>query len=149
MSSDLTKSLVLSSENEAPIFLKIKFLRYQGPSKIHILDRKCPQALAIKPACSVRDSPRNVVVEEKSKEPEADEEKSVTPDKIGKDEAAPTRGKGKGGSKNSATASSSEAPKMERKRSADRKSRQARRNSMLATPPPGATTPVSDADNQR
>ena len=89
-------------------------------------------------------------MEEKSKEPEAEEEKSVTPDKIGKEEPGPTRGKGKGASKfSSSTGAASEAPKVERKRSADRKSRQARRNSMLATPPPGATTPVSDGDNQR
>ncbi|XP_070194710.1 hydrocephalus-inducing protein homolog isoform X4 [Littorina saxatilis] len=88
----------------------------------------------------------NVVVEEKSKEPEAEEEKSITPDKIGKEESAPTRGKGKG-PKQSNTVPTLD-PKLERKRSADRKSRQNRRNSMLATPPPGPTTPVSDGDNQ-
>ena len=88
------------------------------------------------------------MVEEKSKELEAEEEKSVTPDKIGKDDAGPARGKGKGAGKASATAAA-DAGKRERKTSADRKSRQARRNSMLVTPPPGAATPVSDGDNQR
>lgn len=88
----------------------------------------------------------NVVVEEKSKEPE-EEEKSVTPDKIGKDDHTPTKGKGKAGDKSKITTTTS--TEKERKRSAERKSRQARRNSMqVPSPPPGAVTPVSDGDNQ-
>ncbi|KAK7505680.1 hypothetical protein BaRGS_00002951 [Batillaria attramentaria] len=87
----------------------------------------------------------NVVVEDKSKEVE-EEEKSVTPDKFGKEDHTPTRGgKGKAADKASKTGADS----RERKRSADRKTKQARRNSMqVPSPPPGAVTPVSDGDNQ-
>ncbi|XP_025115052.1 hydrocephalus-inducing protein-like isoform X4 [Pomacea canaliculata] len=87
----------------------------------------------------------NVIVEEKTKDPDAEEEKSATPEKIGKEDHA-ARGKVKGAEKK---ATSGDPTTKERKRSADRKSRMARRNSaQISSPPPGATTPVSDGDNQ-
>lgn len=89
---------------------------------------------------------RNVIVDEKTKDPDAEEEKSATPEKIGKEDHA-ARGKVKGAEKK---ATPGDPTTKERKRSADRKSRMARRNSaQISSPPPGATTPVSDGDNQR
>lgn len=79
------------------------------------------------------------------KESEQEEEKSVTPDKVLKEDHTPTKGKGKATDK-------MRAPdiNLQRKKSAERKSRQARRSSnATVTPPPGPVTPVSDADNQR
>ena len=77
-----------------------------------------------------------------------DEEKSVTPDKVKDDHTTPTKGKGKDKKED---AKKGEKEK-ERKKSAERKtaSKGSRRNSMQPqSPPPGATTPISDGDALR
>ncbi|ESO91099.1 hypothetical protein LOTGIDRAFT_122343, partial [Lottia gigantea] len=87
----------------------------------------------------------NVGVEEKPKDLDLDEEKSVTPDKIKEELTTPTKSKGKTDKQKVSGES-----KKERKSSADRK-KVNRRGSVQAvqSPPPGATTPVSDVDGQR
>lgn len=80
------------------------------------------------------------------KETDLEEEKSATPDKVKDDHLTPTKGKGK---KEELKKSEKEKP---RKGSAERKtaSKGSRRNSMAPpSPPPGATTPISDGDALR
>ncbi|XP_069113582.1 hydrocephalus-inducing protein homolog isoform X2 [Argopecten irradians] len=81
-----------------------------------------------------------------SKDPEPEEEKSVTPDK-GNDLTTPTKGK----SGKTDKSAGKEDKKGERKKSAERKQTSkttSRRNSMqVPSPPPGAATPVSDLDS--
>ncbi|XP_046359897.2 hydrocephalus-inducing protein homolog isoform X3 [Haliotis rufescens] len=85
----------------------------------------------------------NIGIDEKPKDLELEEEKSVTPDKFKEDHSTPTKGKGKGGDKPKTGTS-----EKGRKGSADRK-KPGRRNSMqVPSPPPGATTPTSEADVQ-
>lgn len=85
------------------------------------------------------------------KELEPEEEKSVTPDK---EHTTPTKGKAGKGSKDDKK--DKEDKKGERKKSAEKRTgtgtgkTSSRRNSMqVVSPPPGATTPVSDIDALR
>ena len=84
-----------------------------------------------------------------NKDVELEEEKSVTPDKGKDDHTTPVKGKPVKGSDKG-----SKEDKKERKKSAERKTATSkgtsRRNSMqVASPPPGASTPVSDIDAMR
>ncbi|KAL3860158.1 hypothetical protein ACJMK2_010318 [Sinanodonta woodiana] len=91
------------------------------------------------------DDPNIGVVE--TKEPEVDEEKSVTPDKGKEDHTTPTKGKGK--DKKVEADTKKDGKDKERKKSAEKRqtSKGSRRNSILPpSPPPGATTPSLDVD---
>lgn len=86
------------------------------------------------------------------KELEPEEEKSVTPDKT--EHTTPT--KGKAGKASKEDKKEKEDKKGERKKSAEKRTgtgtakTSSRRNSMqVVSPPPGATTPVSDIDALR
>lgn len=90
---------------------------------------------------------RNIGVIE-TKESELEEEKSVTPDKGKDDHQTPTKGRGAKDKKED----KKDSKDKERKRSAERKtaSKGSRRNSIAPpSPPPGQTTPISDADGLR
>ena len=87
------------------------------------------------------------MVEEKGKEEKEDDEKSVTPERLGKDDSDPKKSKGKGSVKSSNIPL--EPAKAQRKSSADRRARGQQRSFTMTTPPPGAITPMSDADNLR
>lgn len=86
---------------------------------------------------------RNVAIDDRPKEPDIEEEKSVTPDKNKDDHMTPT--KGKGGKEKLKAGSETK----ERKKSADRKKIGRRGSMQVPSPPPGAVTPVSDVDAQR
>jgi len=91
---------------------------------------------------------RNIGVIE-TKESELEEEKSVTPDKGKDDHPTPTKGRSTSKDKKDDKKDSKD---KERKRSAERKtaSKGSRRNSIAPpSPPPGQTTPISDADGLR
>ena len=77
-----------------------------------------------------------------------DDEKSMTPDKVKDDHTTPTKGKGAKDKKDDAKKGDKEKG---RKGSAERKGNKgSRRNSMAPpSPPPGATTPISDGDALR
>ncbi|XP_064641495.1 hydrocephalus-inducing protein-like isoform X2 [Lineus longissimus] len=84
----------------------------------------------------------NVNTEDRSKDADMDEEKSVTPDR-GKDDHTPTKGRKE-------KLKIEDKKEKERKRSAGQKRGTInRRSSLNVSPPPGATTPGSDVDNQR
>lgn len=91
-------------------------------------------------------SNRNIGIVE-TKEQEAEEEKSVTPDKGKDDHTTPTKKGGKADKKEA-----KEDKKGERKKSAERKGTSSktatsRRNSMqVPSPTPGHASPVSDGD---
>ena len=87
-------------------------------------------------------------MEEKAKEADLDDDKSVTPDKSSRDDAA-SRAKTKASSKSGGGVQGADTPKPERKRSADRKYRLNRRSSTQATPPPGTVTPVVEEENKK
>ncbi|XP_041375521.1 hydrocephalus-inducing protein homolog [Gigantopelta aegis] len=87
----------------------------------------------------------NIGIDEKFKDENMDEEKSVTPDNKKDDHPTPTKVKGKGSDKQKAVPSD-----KERKRSADRKKTLGRRGSaQVPSPPPGVITPTSDVDVMR
>ena len=91
------------------------------------------------------------MIKEEVKEDKEEEDKSATPEKLVKEEPDVRGGKkGKGGGKGASDKEAkAEGKTPQRKSSADGKKRQTRRGSMMATPPPGVITPVSDGDNQR
>ncbi|KAK6174452.1 hypothetical protein SNE40_017727 [Patella caerulea] len=83
----------------------------------------------------------NVGIEEKPKETELEEEKSVTPDKG--EHTTPTKSKTKSDKQKIVSES-----KKERKSSADKKKVSRRGSLQVASPPPGAATPYSDVEGQ-
>lgn len=87
----------------------------------------------------------NVVQDDKSKDGEAEEEKSATPDN-----ATPTGKKGKDKREKEPGAAAAEQKKEKRKVSSADKKKPARKGSVTATtPPPGAQTPASEAESAR